>query len=227
MQCYRKKKLLPFVSGIILLIIILPLCISSEEKSISFTWAFFCKIPDGTIHTTDYTKNTIFLSGDYELKIFLRHEKDTFLYLFLHDAEGDLYLFYPAFFSDFEVITKPEQSIYIPEDLEWFSLEGKGKERFYLLASAERLARLENYTEAYQKVFYSSTSSKEDLNELRQKVIDEIRRLRIEHFALIKKAQDAVLLVAGEFRGLDKTLEFPAQQITVQGFYARTIRIEH
>jgi hypothetical protein len=58
-------------------------------------------------------------------------------------------------------------------------------------------------------------------------VIDEIQRLRIGHFALIKQAQDDVLLVAGEFRGLDKTLEFPAQHIKAERFYARTIRIEH
>jgi hypothetical protein len=215
---------------IISLLITISLSVSGGQAgspSLSISWAVLYKTSGDTINTTDYEKNTIVLSQDDELKIFLTHESTTFLYLFLDDAEGDLYLFYPTFFRDFDSPGKPETTVYIPENLEWFSFEGRGIERFHLIASTERLYKLEESTTAYQKEFYSKKSNPERVKELKQRVMDEIQELRLEHFSLIKKARDDVLLVAGEFRGLEKTLEFPAQHVKADGFYARTIRIEH
>jgi len=226
----QNKNRLTFALILIILLTTTLLTTSGEQTeppAISFTWAIFYKTSDNSINTIDYEQNTIVLSQDNELKIFLQHGRDTYLYLFLHDAEGDLYLFYPTFFDDFDSPVKPEKSVYIPENLEWFGFEGTGREQFYLIASKERLTDLETYTETYQKAFYNRKSDEETVKEAKQKVIDEIRALRIDHFALINKAKGDVLLVAGEFRGLDKTLEFPAQHINAEVFYARTIRIEH
>jgi hypothetical protein len=158
------------------------------------------------------------------VKIYLKSQKGVFLYLFLHDAEGRLYLLYPLDFDSFD-LSEYGQGVYIPRGLEWFPLEGSGEERFYLIASVGRLTQLEESTGYYLRVLNADKQDAKKLVEAKQNVLDTIRELQVRNFGLIKKVKEDIVLVAGEFRGPEE--EFPAMVIRVERFYAKVIRIIH
>lgn len=193
-----------------------------------FTWSFIYKNRAEIIKSIDFNDQSISLSQSDKMKIFLEYDAGVYVYLFLHDAEENLYLLYPRSFNDFDGEKTQSISVFIPEGLQWFEFtEGSGTERFYLICSMERLRSLEDYMKSYVR---QSAGQKKDVktsSDSRQKVLEEMRRLQLDHYEIVKKAKEDVILAAGEFRGLEESFEFPAQRIQFADFYSRTIRISH
>jgi hypothetical protein len=135
-------------------------------------------------------------------------------------------LLHPRSFADDDQATL--DAVFIPTGLQWFEFTGgSGTERLYLFASTRRLRRLEDNTESYVRVSALPRAEPIVLAELRRRVLEEARRLILEHYDLAARPKEDVVLAAGEFRGLDESFEFPAQRVSFGGFYARTIRISH
>jgi hypothetical protein len=199
---------------------------SYSADTLSFTCAFLYKTESGEIKAFDEITGSATLTNKDQLKIFLCPEENAFIYILLLDAEQDLTLIFPRFLSDFEDNYSMGRGVYIPRGLTWFTLEGKGEERFYIIASSFRLSLLEKYIVQYRDIKEAEVKGSK-IEDVRQKVLDEIRRLQVEHFALIQKTKPEIRLVAGEIRGLAEGIEFPAWRIRDVAFYCRVIRIEH
>lgn len=128
--------------------------------------------------------------------------------------------------SDFDGFYKFNKNYLIPKGDEWFFLDDEsGTEKFYLIASNKRLEKLEELTTTYLEYFYSNTTPDTKLKEARQKVIEEIKTVRLVEGQ--EKVKEDIVLVACDFRGMGDQYEFNAVEVEVDGFYAKTIRIEH
>jgi hypothetical protein len=128
--------------------------------------------------------------------------------------------------SDFDNHYKFNKNYYIPKGDEWFFLDDStGTEKFYLLVSNTRLKKLEELTTTYVSYFYSNTTQDAELKEARQKVIEEIKTIRLTRGQ--EEVKEDIVLVACDFRGMGDKYEFRAVVVEVDGFYAKTIRIEH
>ncbi|MCL7489813.1 MAG: DUF4384 domain-containing protein [Desulfobulbaceae bacterium] len=115
----------------------------------SFSWAFLHKSRDGQVSSLDFEAEQPVSEGEL-LRLYLELHDGAFVYLYLFDSQADLYLVFPpsAGFYSGEIPTGYQS--YIPPGRKWFTLDGlKGTERFYLLASGERLIELERLTETF------------------------------------------------------------------------------
>lgn len=115
-------------------------------EPVSFSWAFFLKDSSGQLRSLSFDGPEPVEGGDL-LRIYLELHQRSHVYLYLFDARQDLYLVFPPsprFYSgDFPAWHKS----YIPSGRGWFTLdEIEGVERFYLLASNDRLVELEEMT---------------------------------------------------------------------------------
>jgi hypothetical protein len=112
-------------------------------------WAFFLKDGEGQVKSLGFDQPESFDAGDL-LRIYLQLQEKTYVYLYLYDSRGDLYLVFPPA-PDFYGGDFPAwQKFYIPSGRGWFTLDsGNGKERFYLLAANHRLIGLEGLTDQF------------------------------------------------------------------------------
>jgi len=112
-------------------------------------WAFFLKDGDGKVKSIVFDEPEHFGAGDL-LRIYLQLQEKTYVYLYLYDSRQDLYLVFPPS-PDFYADSFPAwEKYYIPSGRGWFTLDnGRGKERFYLLASRQRLLGLEGLTDQF------------------------------------------------------------------------------
>lgn len=117
---------------------------------------------------------------------------------------------------------------FIPEADQWFQFdEHKGKETFFLLASAEPLGNLE----ALINNFESVDSIKK--GEFGRKILNEIKKLKAFHSNL-RAAAEKPLSIIGNIRGVKKpdcgvtiNLAEHAVEISASTFYSRTFIIDH
>jgi hypothetical protein len=116
---------------------------------VGVAWAFFLKDGEGQVKSLSFDETERFAAGDL-LRIYLQLQEKTYVYLYLHDSRGDLYLVFPPT-PDFYGGEFPAwQKFYIPSGRGWFTLDsGNGKERFYLLAANHRLIGLEGLTDQF------------------------------------------------------------------------------
>lgn len=204
---------------VVVLILTAALAIAEGEK-LQFNWAFVKRGPGGVPQPINFSENVSILRGDL-FKISIQPVNSVFLYLFLHDAGGNLQLLFPDSFQDFEQARYVGGRFLIPAGENWFTLDSaKGTERFYLLASMKRLEGLEKLTSAYQRGASSEKAAQ------RQAVLDEIARLIAEHSKLRMVAEKPVT-VAGGTRGIDSPVAKLATRIEAEEFYTKTFRLEH
>jgi hypothetical protein len=118
-------------------------------ESVSFSWAFFLKPEGGQVKFLDFeTPEPV--AGGQLLRIYLELHGQSFVYLYLFDSREDLYLVFPPNGSFYNGDVPVEYKFYIPSGRGWFVLDDlKGTERFYLLASSERLIELEKLTDRF------------------------------------------------------------------------------
>jgi hypothetical protein len=195
----------------------------SEDAQIQFSWAFVKRTPNGSAQAIDFSERVNIVQGDL-FKITIQPIKNAFIYLFLHDASGDLQLLFPERFEQFEKRTYTEKQFFMPAGENWFTLDyAKGVERFYLLASPKRLSNLESLTVAYQNAAQARSANAPST---RQAVLDEIARVRKENSKLTIFAEKPVT-VAGGTRTINSAAAALATRIEAVGFYTKTFRLEH
>lgn len=197
--------------------------LEAQDAGVSFQMAFVKPLSNNRFATYVFPKPNI-KPGDL-FKIFLRPTAGSYVYLILHDAQNNLQVLFPQTFRAFESPGYAQTGVFIPEGdhRTGFTLDNaKGTERFYLLASVERLRTLESRINAYQKNAAKKGSATAAVNASRQAVLDEIQVLIKAHSRLAAAAEKPVIVGGG---GRDEGIE--ATRIDAGVFYSRTFRLEH
>ncbi len=224
----RITLVLSFV-GIFLLNLPYPAAANQQvNEDITFHWAFGALVgSDRDRRLISIEHDTVLKTGD-QLKMLLELKKKCFAYLFYYSSQGEMYLLFPA--NQFAVDYDVNKKYYIPEGRLWFELDAHtGIETFYLIASTERLSKLENL---YRK--YTTLAQAKDRDEFAQKIIAEIKKSKAQHRKLTAAAERPLRL-GGKLRGVidkAKKLSYPdITEITVEisapNFYSRTFTIDH
>ena len=205
--------------------------VMAEQKEgihVVFHWAF------GSIRKTaqgsgfEQVPGDIKLNSGDQIKFFLKPMTGCFVYLIYHSSQGELTVLFPYRFEDKNGKVRALKVHYIPEGNEWFQLdEHVGQERFHLLASDTRLARLEELINQYE------SGDKAKKPELSQQILSEIDLLRRKNFKP-KANAERPLSIVGNIRGTKKPevdspvdLAEHALEISAGHFYIRTYTIDH
>jgi len=207
-------------SVVILLLTATAVCVCAQQAQTVFNWAFVKRGVDSSPVPIDFKERVNIVPGDL-FKIYVEPLRGALVYLFLHDAQGDLQRLFPDSFDLFNTGIYEGTRHFVPEGDNWFTLDSaNGTERFYLIVSSERLRPLESLVATYDK---ASGSAK---GPARQAVLDEIARLRREHSQLTIAAEKPVT-IAGGTRGINTAIQKLATRIEAQGFYYKLFRLEH
>jgi len=200
---------------------------AQQETSVKFQWAFGALKKANGSKFEAVTKDTDLKTGD-QIKFFLKVNKNCFVYLIYRSSQGELSVLFPYRFK----LQSAEYTIagnhYIPKGDQWFELdEHTGEERFYLLASVERLIDLEARINDYE----SADNSKKP--PLAKKILSEVRNLRKQHLKFKTYAERPVNII-GNLRGTEKAetagphdIAKFAVEISADTFYSRTFTIDH
>jgi len=201
---------------------------SINPENIKFHWAFLAaKQASQNVHIEPITRDTILKSGD-QIKFFIKLQNSCYVYLIYHSSQGELSVLFPHRFK----LKNGEKTLainhYIPKGDQWFELdEHAGEERFYLLASTERLLELESLVNNYETADAAKKPS------LVKMILSEIRGLRKMHLKFKTFAERPVSIIGG-LRGTDKNEPAGALdaakyaiEISADTFYSRTFTIDH
>ncbi len=199
----------------------------TQEANLQFQWAFGALKKANGSKFEAIERDTILKTGD-QIKFFLNVDKNCFVYLIYSSSQGELSVLFPYRFK----LRSSEYTVaghhYIPGGNQWFELdEHTGEEKFYLLASANRLMQLEALINDYE----SADAAKKQA--LTQTILAEIRKLRKENLKFKTYAERPVNII-GNLRGTEKAETTEPQdiakfavEISADTFYSRTFTIDH
>jgi len=126
--------------------------LAAEGAKLAFNWAFVSRSVDGSSAPIDFSERVNIMPGEL-FKTHIEPVQSAFVFLYLHDAAGALTLLFPGKFDTFESDSYIGTQVFLPDGENWFQLDStKGTERFYLLASTQRLKTLEGLSQIYQDV---------------------------------------------------------------------------
>lgn len=197
------------------------------DANLQFQWAFGALKKANGSKFEAIARDTILKTGD-QIKFFLKVDKNCFVYLIYSSSQGELSVLFPYRFK----LRSTEYTVaghhYIPGGNQWFELdEHIGEEKFYLLASANRLMHLEALINDYESADAAKKPS------LAGAVLAEIRKLRKEHLKFKTYAERPVNII-GNLRGTEKAETAEPQdiakfavEISADTFYSRTFTIDH
>ena len=198
----------------------------ADGSTLAFNWAFLTRAPDGSAVPIDFSERVKIKQGDL-FKITVEPVQNAYVYLYLDDTEGKLTLLFPESFDSFGAASYLKTSVSIPDGDNWFQLDGsKGTERFYLLASSQRLKNLEALTVRLRKVDEDPRSTSAAKGAARQAVVDEIAVVRKLHSQVTIAAEKPVT-VAGGTRGIGGPTTKGPTRIEAADFYTKTFRLDH
>jgi hypothetical protein len=197
------------------------------DANLQFQWAFGALKKANGSKFEAIDRDTVLKTGD-QIKFFLNVDKNCFVYLIYSSSQGEISVLFPHRFK----LRSSEYTVaghhYIPGGNQWFELdEHTGEEKFYLLASANRLTQLEAMINDYE----SADAAKKPT--LAQAILAEIRKLRKEHLKFKTYAERPVNII-GNLRGTEKAETAEPQdiakfavEISADTFYSRTFTIDH
>ena len=227
----RSRRILP--PAILAATLLLPVFVGGQslfagdrDGSVMFSWALVVRSETGLSKTVDYQQNIIRLESGDRFKIYLKPRNACFIYLYLYDAQNNLFLIFPDDFENFAQNSQISTNYELPGINSWFYLdEARGVELFYLIASPRRLEELERSTLRY---LAEQTTHGNDLQAVACKhdVVDEIKRL-IKETSYLSDAAEKPVAVAGHFRGIREEHELNGLRIETTGIYVKTIRLQH
>lgn len=200
---------------------------AQPDANIKFQWAFGALKKANGSKFEAVSKDTDLKTGD-QIKFFLKVNKNCFVYLIYRSSQGDLSVLFPHRFKLLSAEYTVSGDHYIPKGDEWFELdEHTGEERFYLLASVERLLSLETLINDYENADAAKKPP------LAKKILSEIRVLRKQHLKFKTYAERPVNII-GNLRGTEKAetagphdIAKFAVEISADTFYSRTFTIDH
>ena len=200
---------------------------AQPDANVKFQWAFGALKKANGSKFEAVAKDTDLKTGD-QIKFFLKVNKNCFVYLIYRSSQGELSVLFPQRFKLLSAEYTVSGDHYIPKGDEWFELdEHTGEERFYLLASVERLLKLETLINDYE----SADAAKKPPRA--EKILSEIRKLRKQHLKFKTYAERPVNII-GNLRGTEKAETAEARdiakfavEISADTFYSRTFTIDH
>ena len=201
---------------------------SINPENIKFHWAFVAaKQASQNVQIEPITRDTSLKSGD-QIKFFIKLQNSCYVYLIYRSSQGELSVLFPRHFK----LGKNEKNLafshYIPDGDQWFELDKHtGEERFYLLASTERLLELESLVNNYETADAAKKPS------FAKMILTEIRRLRKKNLKFKTYAERPVSIIGG-LRGSGKKEPTDsidaakyAIEISADTFFSRTFTIDH
>jgi hypothetical protein len=199
----------------------------SGKSDIGFLYAFGAYVgPQGKGKVVSVQNETSLRAGD-QLKLFFEPRSDLHFYLLHISSQGELTPLFPAEAQPAKVAAGTQ--VFIPAGNNWFELDAHpGQEKFFLIATAEHLDRLEELCARH-----TGLKDKADVQSSTDAILDEIKRLRQKHKQLSAPAEKPVR-IGGSVRG-EQPSSSPAvpditplaAHVTAPGFYSRTFSIEH
>jgi len=197
-------------------------------QKIVFQWAF-CALQkaDADQNPRVITRDTDLKSGD-RIKFFVKPESPCYLYLIYQSSQRELSVLYPLRFKQLDDRETWSDRQYIPDGNQWFELdEHTGREKFFLLASIQRLVDLETLVNQYESADKTKKSALVD------KITAEIRSLRKRHLRFKTYAEKPVTII-GNLRGGEQAMSAHtkdvadyAVEISTTTFFSRTYTIDH
>lgn len=199
-----------------------------EDKNVCFRWAFGAIVgAENNLKFVSITRDTILKTGD-QFKMLVELQKKCFVYVIYHSTQSEVYMLFPYHLQQFSIDYTTAKKYYMPQGDMWFELdENVGRETFYLLASAQRLIKLEAL---FEKHISAGTVRKQ---ELVKQILTEIRKIKRQHrkFTTIPERP---MPIGGSVRGITKDEKAPlpdiatiAVEISANNFYSRTFTIDH
>jgi len=203
---------------------------AKEQKyeNVKLMWAFGAikKTEDGSVFQS-IDRDTALKTGD-KIKFFIRLESQCFVYLIYRSSRNEIKALFPHRFEVKDNEYNISQNYYIPIGNQWFELDDHvGQEKFYLLASSDRLYELEELINKYESVDPVQQPV------VANKIQSEIRNLRKKNLILKSYAERPVDII-GVVRGTDKAEKDGsydvanfAIEISANELYSRTFTIDH
>jgi hypothetical protein len=199
----------------------------SGKSDIGFLYAFGAYVgPQGKGKVVSVQNETSLRAGD-RLKLFFEPRSDQYFYLLHISSQGELTPLFPAEAKPAKVAAGTQ--VFIPAGNNWFELDAHpGQEKFFLIATAERLDRLEELCTRH-----TALTDKADVQSSTDAILDEIKGLRQKHRQLSAPAEKPVR-IGGSVRGqlpsgapVVPDVTPLAAEVTAPGFYSRTFSIDH
>jgi hypothetical protein len=197
------------------------------KGDINFLYAFGAQVSSqGGGKLISVQNETALHAGD-RLKLFFEPKSDLNFYLLHMSSQGELTPLYPAEAKPARVA--PGTQVFIPSGNQWFELDAHpGQEKFFLIAAAERLERLEELCARH-----ATLKNTAELQSSAAAILDEIKRLRQQYKQLTTPAEKPVR-IGGSVRGqqppgspVATDITPLAAEVTAPGFYSRTFSIDH
>ncbi len=198
------------------------------DKDVAFRWAFGALTGQGNDRRLEaVTQDRVLRTGE-KIKMFLEPGRMCFVYVIHHNSQDEVSLLFPYDLGQFDRDYAVSGKYYIPRGQSWYELDrNPGTEAFHVIASFQRLPELERLLGEMDR---AGGPRKAELSKM---VLSEIRSQKKQHRELAAPAERPVN-IGGAVRGLEKSTAggYPdvavmAQEITANGFYARTFTIEH
>lgn len=200
---------------------------TAGKADIGFLYAFGAHVgPPGKGKVISVQNETTLSAGD-RLKLFFEPKSDQYFYLLHMSSQGEFTPLFPAPGRPAQVARGAK--VFIPADNHWFELDAHpGQEKFFLIATAERLDRLETLCARH-----AALREKAEIASSTEAILEEIKQLRQKNKQLSAPAEKPVR-IGGSVRG-EKSSSAPivpditplAAEVTAPGFYTRTFIIDH
>jgi len=200
---------------------------ASKSDNVKFKWSFIVRTdPSGRNKIVNIAKDIITkktkefsVSAGDKISMYVEPGESTYVYVFFLDSSEKLKLLFPINLGaeNLEDEFTPGNGTYIPGMYKWFTFdENKGDESFYLLASPDRLTKLEELTRNYIE---------EEKELTKQKVLDEIRSIKKTN--VFKTKRERLIPYSGRVRSGEIDIADLAVETEAKTFYIQTIRIKH
>lgn len=183
------------------------------EEDVRFSYAFLADVGKGEEAKRVSVRQDTTLSTGESLQVWLRLETASYVYLIHRGPDGTIQRLIPESFEG-----KPTAGAEwdIPGPGRWFELDAEtGEERFYLLASRDRLRPIESALKTYE----SDPGDKAGIAVLA--AIRETRKLGVAN-----TTAERPVSMGGGLRG-ESEGDFIAVDVTAESLYTWTLTIDH
>ena len=199
-----------------------------NQTGIKFLWAFGAikKTEDGSVFKS-IDRDAVLNTGD-KIKFFIRLDRQCFVYLIYRSSQNEIKMLFPHRFEVKDNEYNISQNYYIPIGNQWFELDDHvGQEKFYLIASSDRLYTLEAIINKYESADFVKQTV------IAKKIQSEIRKLRKKRLKSMSYAERPVTII-GDLRGIEEIEKDSsydvanfAIEISADTLYSRTFTIDH
>lgn len=212
------KKLADFAIFAVALLTILCSLQPAYAEKISFRWAILADSTEG-MRPLDFTGSPIVFSGT-ALQLYIEHLNNCHVYLYLLDSSDTLTAIYPPQKGYYDYGFPRGPKLVPPGDQSFTFVPPPGIETLLLIASAQRLFKLEELTEIYNKDPSQIGQQKLLLNRIEDLLKDMKKEARaaedLEKVTIKYKSADTI-----------KERRFQAIEVNTADFYGRKLLIDH